>query len=108
MSSSEKCFPFDGSCACSKGADFTLKFDDGSCLKVSKWLLELASSVLRTAIRECQHKGTLHLPGTSKDTWILILNYLHLAGRHDSRADNIVLQKKESDLVSVVLCNEVS
>lgn len=89
MSSARDCYPFDGTCACSKGADFTLTFDDGSCLKTSKLFLELASPVFKTAIGECQHDEILHLSETSQKTWILILNYLHPAGKSVSFADSI-------------------
>jgi len=96
MSSSEEFFPFDGECARSRDADFILTFDDKSSLKISKSLLQLASPVLKAAIGECQHNGTLHLLETSNRTWVLILNYIHPAGRSVSFADEVVKAGWES------------
>jgi len=90
MSSSADWYPFDGTCELSKTADFTLTFDDESFLKISKCLLEMASPVFKTAIGECDHNGTLHLAETSKDTWIVILNFIHPGGRVDCYAENVV------------------
>jgi len=81
MTSSDHFYAFDGKCSYSKNADLTLKFDDKSCLKFSKCLLELVSPVLKIEIEESQHDGTVHLPKTSHDIWVLILNYIHPAGK---------------------------
>lgn len=106
MSSSEKCFPFDGTCELSKDADFTLTFDDESVLKVHKQLLEMASPALKTAIGDCQHEGTLHLPKTTKDTWVFILNFIHPSGKPESRAEDLVMKAMDDELVTFVLYND--
>jgi len=90
MGSSQEWYPFDGKCERSKDADFTLRFDNKACLKVPRWLLVMASPVMKTAIEECQHDGSLHLPKTSTDTWLLILNYIHPVGRSVFLADSVI------------------
>jgi len=99
----EKYFPFDGTCTLSQDADLTLYFEDKSFLKVSKWLLEMASPSLRTSIGKCRHNESLQLSGTSRDNWILILNYIPPAGSHDKRADELISLKHKDNLVSVAL-----
>eukprot|EP00210_Caulerpa_lentillifera_P009631 g9187.t1 len=80
MVSLQGAYPFDEKCKLSKDADVTLIFDDESYLKAPKCLLEMASPVLKTAIRDCRHNRILHLPETSKNIWIMILNHLHPSG----------------------------
>lgn len=90
MSSFEEFFPFDGSCDCSKDADFTLTFDDRSCLKISRCVLEMASRVLKTAMEESQNDGTVHLSQTTKYVWIWILNRIHPAGRSAYCVESVI------------------
>jgi len=101
MSSTDYFYPFDGKCARSKDADFTLTFDDKSSLKFSKLLLELTSPVIKTQIEYSQHDGILHLSKTSHDMWVLILNYIHPAGKSVACVESIIKSGWES-LVSLL------
>lgn len=70
-------FPFDGSCVCSKDADLTLHFDDGTLLKAHSFLLRAVSKVLATAVEELRHEGEISMEGDDKLSWTLLLNILH-------------------------------
>ena len=53
-------FPFDGKCEASRKADLTTKLSSGqSPLKANSGHLKEASPVLKTAVEDCKHDGTL-------------------------------------------------
>ena len=84
-------FPFDGECNLSKGADLTITFSDGDPLKAHSQHLKQASSVLKTALEDCKHDGTLDVGDDSREAWIMLLNLVHPGRRvsclNSSRAD---------------------
>eukprot|EP00210_Caulerpa_lentillifera_P003354 g3200.t1 len=106
MSLLEGCYPFDGQCKCSKDADFTLSFDDKSFLKVPKILLELASPVLKTTIKERQHEGKMLLKATSKDAWVLILNHIHPVGTPNKSIDNVTAKYMNETIELLTECRK--
>ena len=73
----ESLFPFDGKCDLSRGADITITFSEGAPLKAHSQHLTQASAVLKTALEECKHDGTLNVGGDSREAWILLLNLVH-------------------------------
>ena len=69
--------PFDGDCEASKDADVTLTFDKGDPLHIHSQCLLLASPVLRVALKECQGDGPLSLGSDDRETWVLLLHFIH-------------------------------
>ena len=69
--------PFDGTCKCSRDADVTLAFADGSFLKTQSKLLQLASPTFDAMLTDCSQRERIDMENTSKETWIRILNFLH-------------------------------
>ena len=78
-SSPSKFFPFDGKCELSKGSDLTLQFADKSTLHTHALLLAMVSPVLRTAIKDCKHSGSINVEEDCS-TWRLALNLIHPSG----------------------------
>ena len=74
-----KFFPFNGECELSKGGDLTLRFPDESTLHTHASLLTLVSPVLRTAIEDCEHSGSIDLEEECS-AWRLALNLIHPNG----------------------------
>eukprot|EP00210_Caulerpa_lentillifera_P003378 g3222.t1 len=95
MISLEGAYPFDGNCELSKDADFALTFEDKSSLKVTNCLLRESSQILEATINKSGSNGRLPLANTSKDAWVMILNYIHPGGRYDSYARYIIPSKRD-------------
>ena len=77
-------FPFDGECDLSRDADLTITFSEGEHLRAHSEHLKQASSVLKTALEDCKHDGTLDVRDDSRKAWLLLLNLVH-PGRRITR-----------------------
>lgn len=73
MSSPSKRRKLDGEFSGEEDEEITLTFDDNTTLKTSKSVLEEASPILKTALNDCEHGGSLRLSRTTKNAWELIL-----------------------------------
>ena len=67
----------------------TFRFSDGSTLVTHSALLAMVSPVLRTAIEDCKHSGSIHLEEESV-TWRMALNLIHPNGPNLLEQDVVV------------------
>ena len=70
-------FPFDGECELSRDADIAIRFSEGGPLKGHSQHLKQSSAVLRTALEDCKHDGTLDAGDDSREAWLVLLNLVH-------------------------------
>lgn len=106
MSSLNKRRKLDGESGLDEDEEITLRFDDDTSLKSSKGVLEAVSPVLKTALNDCEHDGSLRLPRTSAEAWTFILQCIE---SNDPAADisNEIEQMSDDAVVRIPPLHQV-